>query len=113
MKQFTIKELLDLLPAAYQPDGKDPSKTTIQLNAKGEGGGDWYIMIDGSKCKVVEGVSPNSDLKLTASAADLLDVVSGKLDVMKAYMTGRIHFSGSLNLAMKISRLFVIPPELR
>lgn len=112
MKGFTLTELLDLLPSAYQPEGNEPINAVIQINAKGEGGGDWYVVIDGDECKVISGISTNSDLKLGAKTSDLLDIVSGKLDGLKAYMTGKIHFSGSITLAMKIARLFVIPADI-
>ncbi|OJX47026.1 MAG: hypothetical protein BGO78_16195 [Chloroflexi bacterium 44-23] len=118
MSEFTVRQLIAMLPAAYQPAAKNPEKqldavnATIQIVAKGDNGGDWYIHIDDLNCTTYEGTTNNPDLKLTAKAQDLLDIISGKMDAIKAYMLGKVRFSGDLNLALKISQLFVIPEEI-
>lgn len=111
MSDLSVKELVEMLPDAYRP-GSDGIPVTIQIVANGEGGGEWTVILDKDKCKVETGKMANADLKFIGKTSDILDVVSGKLDGMKAFMLGKIRFSGSMNLAIKISQLFVIPPEL-
>ncbi len=115
MSELTVRKLIEMLPSAYQPANEDkmtPMSVTIQIIAKGEDGGKWHIHIEDKKCSVFEGLIENPDLKLTAKAQDILDIVSGKMDAMKAFMLGRVRFAGSMNLAIKISHLFSIPEEL-
>ncbi len=115
MSELTVGKLIEMLPSAYQPANEDslnPTCVSIQIIAKGEDGGEWHIHIEDNECSVLEGLIENPDLKLTAKAQDILDIVTGKMDAMKAFMLGKVRFAGSLNLAIKISHLFSIPEEL-
>jgi putative sterol carrier protein len=51
-------------------------------------------------------------LTLSANAQDLLDIFTGKLDAMKALMSGKLHMLGDMGLAMKLMSYFSIPPDL-
>lgn len=112
MTELTVEKLINLLPDAYNP-GDEGIPARIQVVAQGEGGGEWVVTLDADDCKVEPGVIENPDLKLSGKSRDIVDIASGKLDAMKAFMLGKVRFSGSMNLAIKISQLFVIPPELR
>lgn len=81
----------------------------LQLRLSGEGGGDWYIVIEGGEGRRHEGVVDAPDATLVAAAADWRAVQSGELDRLKAYLDGKIRIDGDLTLFMlheeTISRL--------
>jgi putative sterol carrier protein len=55
---------------------------------------------------VTAGVSERPDLTITASAKDYIDISTGALKEMLAFMTGRITARGDLALAMKLPKIF-------
>jgi putative sterol carrier protein len=101
-----IDALINRLPAAFLPEKAENTLAIIQLVLSGEGGGDWIIKIEQGSCNVEKGTAANPSLLFSATAQDCLDVFSGKLDGMRAYMSGRLRLQGDMSLAMRLSKLF-------
>jgi putative sterol carrier protein len=108
----TVQDLIMLLPKAFLPEKTVGIDADIFLNLKGKGGGEWTASIHDQKCTVQEGVPPNPKMTLTAEAQDLVDIFTGKLDGMKAFMTGKLKVNGDMSLALKMTSYFAVTPEL-
>jgi len=106
MSEITVKDLMERMPKAFLPEKAPGVDAVIQYHLTGEEGGDWVITIRDGQCTVTEGTAENPRLTLTADAQDYKDVILGKLDGMKAFMTGKLKLSGDLNLAMKLTTFF-------
>jgi putative sterol carrier protein len=72
--------------------------------AVGDGGGTWMLTLRESE-GVAEALDGDADCTVQISAADLLDLVNGKLNVIAAFDQGKIHVMGDYDLANKIGRL--------
>ena len=68
--------------------------------------GDYIIRIADGKCTVEEGTAENPTMTLTADGGYFADVLLGKEDGMKGFMTGKLKLAGDLNLAMKLTSFF-------
>jgi len=66
----------------------------MHLALTGPGGGDWTVQLDDGRARLVRGVPRPPDASVTLAAATFLDLLSGRLDVGKAELTGRIHLQG-------------------
>lgn len=99
---------MDSIPQYFVPENASGIDSIIQFHLTGDKGGDWYVTIRDQKCSVEKGESPNPKLIFTASAQDCLDIFSGKLDGMRAFMTGKLKLKGDMSLAMKITSFFKI-----
>jgi putative sterol carrier protein len=64
------------------------------------------IRIEDQTCEVEEGKIDNPDLTIKANAEDGVNVLTGKLDAMRAYMLGKVKVFGDLSLGMKLTKLF-------
>ncbi len=106
MSDITVKDLMERMPKAFLPEKAVGVDAVIQYHLTGEEGGDWVVTIRDGQCTVEEGTAENPRLTLTADAQDYKDVILGKLDGMKAFMTGKLRLSGDLNLAMKLTNFF-------
>lgn len=89
----------------------DPKKTagmnaTYQFVATGEGGGNWFVKIANGDTKVSEGMADSPTIVLTASSADWLDMMNGKMNGTTAFLTGKLKIQGDVSLAMKLESLF-------
>jgi putative sterol carrier protein len=104
----TVEELLSMLPKAFLPEKAAGVDAVILLNVTGDGGGDWSVTIKDQKCAVVKETLPNPKLTLSASADDLLEMFSGRLNGPQAFMTGRLRLSGDTALAMRLMSFFKV-----
>jgi putative sterol carrier protein len=103
MEAKTPKEFLEkLLPARFKPDKAVGIDVVTQLNLTGSNGGDWVVIIKDQKLQVREGTTPSPTLTLKMAEKDFMDIVNGKLSTEKAFFSGKVHFEGSLSLALKL-----------
>ena len=79
---------------------------TVAFNLTGDDGGQWAVKVADGACKVVEGEvdSPTATIKMDAN--DYVDMTSGKLNPMMAFMSGKVKVDGDLNSVMKFQQLF-------
>ena len=53
-----------------------------------------------------QGTAESPNLTLMADASEYVDIITGKLNAMTAFMEGKIKAKGDLNLAMKLIDFF-------
>ena len=71
----------------------------VQYNITGEGEGAFYMEVKDGRIDVQPYDYNDRDILVTADARTLLDMMSGKLDIVKAYLTHRITAEGELGKA--------------
>lgn len=103
---LTIKDVMDRMPGAFVPEKAQGVDATIQFHFTGAEESHWTATIKDGACQVTEGEIETPTLSLTADAQDYLDVVTGQMDGMKAFMQGKLKLKGDLNLAMKMLGFF-------
>ena len=101
-------KLIKKLPDYFLADNADGINSSISLTISGETNQTWTIRIKDKKCSIENGEDQKAALALSASPENLTDILSGKLDPARAYMQGKVKFSGNLNLAFKFAKLFDI-----
>jgi len=106
MTDRSIQDWLNELPAHFIPEKAAGMDAVIQLRLTGEQSGDWHIVIRDLKIQVLPGVAPNPRLTLSAASQDILKVLTGQMDGMRAHMQGKLKVSGDMSLAMKLMGLF-------
>jgi len=104
--ELSIQEVMTLLPSAFLPEKAGNLRADVQFFISGDKGGDWVVMINQGTCSVIPGISKNPSVEFFAAAQDFLDVLTGKLDAMRAYMSGRLQVRGNMNLAMRLTKMF-------
>jgi len=102
----TIPELMENIPHYFVPEKASGVEAVIQFHLTGNQGGDWNVTIQNKECAVNKGIVENPRLIFTADAQDCLDILSGKLDGLRAYMFGKLKLKGDMRLAMKIAGFF-------
>jgi len=103
MEAKTPKEFFEkVLPARFKPDKAIGIDIVVQLILTGENGGKWVVIIRDQKLDVKEGITPTPTLTLQMAKNDFMDIINNKVSTQKAFFTGKIHFEGSLTLALKL-----------
>jgi putative sterol carrier protein len=99
---MTALDLIKKLPLALDQGAAANAHCTIQFNISTPA----YAVIHKSVCEVTEGSTDSADLVLTLSDDDLIKLLTGQLDGVTAFMTGRLKIKGDLSLAQRLGRLF-------
>ncbi len=100
------QDLFDKMPAAFDPSRAEGVTATIQIDLTGDDGGTWLINIADGAVQVTQETIDDPTMKLTMGAQDYMDMVSGKLNPMNAFMQGKIKLQGDMGLAMKFQNMF-------
>jgi len=100
-----IAQIFSDIAANLDPAMTDGVNATIQFNLEGENGGLYWVQL--GKDQVLSGSGPaeQPEMTLLAQADDWAAVVSGELNPMQAFMSGRLKIQGNMNLAMKLQTL--------
>jgi len=72
----------------------------LQFRLSGQGGGDWWVLVQGDDASRHAGVVDDPDATLEADVADWRAVQAGDLDRLQAFMDGKLKISGDLTLFM-------------
>jgi putative sterol carrier protein len=99
---MSAKELLNMLPKAFNPDAATGTDATIQFNTKEP----HYATIKNGACTVTQGSAASPDVTLTIDDDDLVALMKGELNGMTAFMTGKLQVEGDLMLAQRMSSFF-------
>ena len=71
---------------------------TLQIDATGPGGGQWWLRLSEGTSQSGEGSVENADLTVTLSAKDLLSVARGELSARQLWDRGLVRASGDQEL---------------
>ncbi|MBR4529823.1 MAG: SCP2 sterol-binding domain-containing protein [Lachnospiraceae bacterium] len=80
-------------------------RLAVQVDITGEGEGAFYIEIADGRIAVEPYEYYEHDIKVTAPADALLEVVDGKTDLINANLTGKLHAEGDLGKAEILGNL--------
>lgn len=105
---MTITELFDALPERLNPTAAAGMTKTLQWNITGDEAGVWAFQIVNGAGQLIPGGIEKPDATFTISDKNWIAISEGKLDGMKAFMTGKIKVAGDMTLAMKMAQLFPI-----
>jgi putative sterol carrier protein len=97
--------LADLVGRFRSEAGREV-RATYQLYLTGDGGGAWNLTIADGKCHLADGDAERPDVTITISLDEWSQLLSGELDALSAYLSGRLQIAGDLSLATRLPALF-------
>lgn len=104
---MTYEELVKQVREAYAD--ADASKVkehlAIQFNVEGEAAGAFFFEVAEGKGMVQPYEYYDRDALVTTKAAVLQDIAAGKLDVVKAFLTGKIKVQGNVGKAALLKEI--------
>ena len=108
--QMTPDQIVDAMPNYLIPEKAGTTNATIVFDLSGDGGGKWWVRVHDGTADSGKGEPPESPkLTLKAAVPDWVNIMTGKLDGMTAFMQGKLKTEGDLGLAMKMPAMFRRP----
>ena len=77
----------------------------IEIDIEGEGEGAFYVELDKDKVAVEPYEYYDNDCKIRTGAETLIDLVTGKIDAVKALEDGKISVDGDIEKALVLSNV--------
>ena len=106
MAEINVRQLMESIPNQFNAEKAKGVSGVVQCMFTGDQASNWVITVKDQTCSVEEGTTTNPDLTIKADAEDGVNLLTGKLDVMRAYMLGKVKVFGDLALGMKLINFF-------
>jgi putative sterol carrier protein len=90
----------------FRPDKAQGIDTMIQFDLAGDSGGKYWVKIADGQCTTGAGEVNDAKLTVRASGDDWFNIATGKLNVMQAFMAGKLKVQGDMMLGMKLQPMF-------
>lgn len=106
MSELTIEQIMLNTPKAFKPEAAEGVDATVQFNFTGPQASEWILFIKDGRCVAEPGVADSPSMTMTIDSQDYIDIITGKLNAMQAFMGGKVKVTGDMMLAMKFPTFF-------
>jgi putative sterol carrier protein len=104
------QEIFDNMCNMFLPDKAQGDNAMIQFDLSGAKGGRYWLRVTSGTCEIGNGDAPTSaDMTLSATGDDYINMITGELNPMQAFMMGKVKVKGNMGLAMKLQSWFARP----
>lgn len=103
---MTVTDAFEAMPNRFNPAAAAGITKTIQWHITGDETGVWAFQIVNGTGRLIPGGVDKPDTTFTTSGKDWIAIAEGKLDPMRAFMTGKLKVTGDMMLAMKMPQFF-------
>ena len=102
---MTYEELVKKVKKVVEKIDKGAVKehAAIEIDIEGEGEGAFYVELDKDKVAVEPYEYYDNDCRIHTGAETLIDLVTGKIDAVKALEDGKISVDGDIEKALVLS----------
>lgn len=101
---MTGNEFLKRLPEVFNKDAAKSDELIFQYNISQP----TYVHIKDGVCTVVDGTAEKPNVTLTITDENLIELMTGKLNGMTAFMSGKVKITGDMMLAQRAQQLFSV-----
>jgi putative sterol carrier protein len=105
-KSSTPQDVFDKMRQSFRADQAKEVHARYQWLLSGPQGGEWWIEVSESKCKMGQGKIDNPDVTFVASDKTWVALSNETLSGTWAYLTGRLKIRGDKKLAKKLGDIF-------
>ncbi len=103
---LTVKGIFEKIPDVFQADKAAGVDVVFQFEISGPKGGAWYVAVKEGACEVTEGAHKSPTTTIKMGDDDFVKLISGELNAMSAFTTGKLKVEGDLMKSQLIEKLF-------
>jgi putative sterol carrier protein len=105
MSKEEVAKIFPQMVERFDPTKAEGVNALIQFDLSGDNGGAYWLRLGDGQAEVGEGKIDNARMTLVSSADDFAAMMTGGLNPMQAFMTGKIKIKGDTGLALKLMPL--------
>jgi len=102
----TARELIERMPAVFDPAAAGNLQAEIQFDISGEGGGKWVVTIANGLCEVRQGEAVAPVLTIESPEDVWVKIAKGEIDRPKALIQGLYRVKGDMGILARLPQLF-------
>jgi putative sterol carrier protein len=106
MTELNSAQLIEIVKRSFVKENSAGMNTCVQMNLAGAGGGNWYMKIKNQSLDIQEGTNEDANVEINIKAEDFLDIITGELDPLKAFFSGKVKIIGDQSVVIKMVALF-------
>lgn len=99
---MTLDDVFAKMPAAFVPDAAAGVEATVQFNCSSPR----HIVIKDGRMEVRPGQAADFTVAITMADEDMLAMLTGQLNGMMAFMSGKLQLDGDMMFAQRMGSLF-------
>ncbi len=103
---MSVAEVFQKMPEAFNAEKAKGVDVVFQYHISGPMGGDWTVKVKDVACTVETGKADKPTCSLRIVDTDFVDMISGKLDPMQAFTSGKLKIDGDVMKSQLIGKLF-------
>ena len=100
----TVQDIFDEMPSRFDAAASAGQHLVFQFDITD--GETYYVEIDDGTCNVVKGASDDPSVTMITDSVSFVGIMTGELDGMQAFMTGKVRTEGNMMLATKLNDFF-------
>jgi putative sterol carrier protein len=104
--QTELDGAMQQMAVEFNPAKAKGVNSVVQLNASGDGGGQYIFKIANEKAEMTKGVAEQPNVTIDVKAEDWLKILKRETDPTMAFMSGKLKITGDLGLMMRFQQMF-------
>ena len=104
--KMTAADIFVKIPDAFQADKASGVDVVFGFDISGEGGGKWHVIVKDEKCESNKGAHDSPTTTILMGGENFVKMISGELNAMQAYTSGKLKIEGDLMKSQLIEKLF-------
>ncbi|MBI4775814.1 MAG: SDR family NAD(P)-dependent oxidoreductase [Deltaproteobacteria bacterium] len=105
-QEITVKDVFQRMPAAFRAEMAGGVDVVFQYRIGGPEGGNWRVGVKDGHCVVTEGLHERPTTTIKMADKDFLLLISGRLNAMSAFTSGKLKIEGDIMKSQLIEKLF-------
>ncbi len=102
----TPDQVFEGMRKSFRAEKARGAHVRYQFHFKAPQPGDWWIIVNDGTFTMGKGTVDPADVTISCSGSDWVELSNGTLGGVRAFLTGRLHISGSQALARKLDEMF-------
>ncbi|GAB4556140.1 MAG: SCP2 sterol-binding domain-containing protein [Anaerolineae bacterium] len=103
----TVADLFNGMRDRFQADKAKGDKATLAFELAGEGGGTYWLHVNDGQLEIGQGAPPSeADAIVRADGGDFVQIMTGQLNPMMAFMSGKVKVERNMGMVMKLMGWF-------
>lgn len=104
MPPTSARQVFDALPGRFSKEAAGDLSAVFQFEIADTG--TWVVTIDDGTCAVTETPHPDPTVTLMMTEPCWIELATGELSAVAAFMSGRLKTRGNIMLAQRLGKLF-------